>query len=83
MRRDKKSNAVSESPFTPNVCETHMGEPAPDSEDERILLGQASAGDFAAFSKLVLKHQWSVRTFLLARLSWKHEAEDLAQETIR
>lgn len=54
--------------------------PDPD-DDEPIWLREASAGDLAAFSKLVLKHQWSVRAFLLARLSRKHEAEDLAQET--
>jgi RNA polymerase sigma-70 factor (ECF subfamily) len=58
-----------------------MVDPAPDSEDERNWLRQASAGELAAFSKLVLKHQWAVRAFLLARLSRKHEAEDLAQET--
>ncbi len=58
-----------------------MVDPLPDSEDERNWLREASEGDLAAFSKLVLKHQWAVRAFLLARLSRKHEAEDLAQET--
>ena len=60
-----------------------MGNPPTDSEedDERDWLRAACAGELAAFSKLVLKHQWTVRAFLLARLSRKHEAEDLAQET--
>lgn len=58
-----------------------MADPAPDSEDERNWLREAKAGELAAFSKLVVKHQWAVRAFLLARLSRKHEAEDLAQET--
>ena len=58
-----------------------MGDPEIAPEDERNWLLEASAGDLAAFSKLVLKHQWAVRAFLLARLSRKHEAEDLAQET--
>jgi RNA polymerase sigma-70 factor, ECF subfamily len=53
----------------------------PNDEEESLWLLEAKAGDLAAFSKLVLKHQWSVRAFLLARLSRKHEAEDLAQET--
>jgi RNA polymerase sigma-70 factor, ECF subfamily len=46
-----------------------------------MCLVAACGGDLAAFSRLVLKHQWAVRAFLLARLSRKHEAEDLAQET--
>lgn len=59
-----------------------MVDPSPHpEEDERKWLREAHAGDLAAFSKLVLRHQWSVRAFLLARLSRKHEAEDLAQET--
>lgn len=58
-----------------------MGGSAPNSEDERTWLCEAKEGNLTAFSKLVLKHQWSVRAFLLARLSRKHEAEDLAQET--
>ena len=82
MRRDKEvERRVSESPPLHNVRETSMEDPTPNPEDERNWLGLASAGDLAAFSKLVLKHQWAVRAFLLARLSRKHEAEDLAQET--
>lgn len=44
-------------------------------------IARAREGDAAAFSELVLRHQWAVRAFLLARLSRKDEAEDLAQET--
>jgi RNA polymerase sigma-70 factor (ECF subfamily) len=58
-----------------------MIEPTADSGDERDWLREAAAGDLAAFSRLVVRHQWAVRAFLLARLSRKHEAEDLAQET--
>lgn len=58
-----------------------MGESTTDPEEERNWLREAREGDLSAFSKLVLRHQWSVRAFLLARLSRKHEAEDLAQET--
>mgnify|MGYP002655136048 CR=1 FL=1 len=58
-----------------------MVNPAPDPENESKWLREAAAGDLAAFSKLVLHHQWAVRAYLLARLSRKHEAEDLAQET--
>jgi RNA polymerase sigma-70 factor, ECF subfamily len=72
---------VSKRPLSDNLRGTIMGEPTTDSDDERNWLRQAREGDLAAFSKLVLKHQWSVRAFLLARLSRKHEAEDLAQET--
>lgn len=53
----------------------------PASDDDQVCLMAACGGDLAAFSRLVLKHQWAVRAFLLARLSRKHEAEDLAQET--
>ncbi len=53
----------------------------PMTDDDRDGLLAAREGDLAAFSRLVLKHQWGVRAFLLARLSRKHEAEDLAQET--
>jgi len=49
-------------------------------EDARWI-ARAREGDAAAFSELVLRHQWAVRAFLLARLSRKDEAEDLAQET--
>lgn len=58
-----------------------MGGHATNPEDDDAWLRKARSGDLAAFSQLVLKHQWSVRAFLLARLSRKHEAEDLAQET--
>jgi RNA polymerase sigma-70 factor (ECF subfamily) len=58
-----------------------MDEVPPTSDDERLCLVAACGGDLGAFSRLVLKHQWAVRAFLLARLSRKHEAEDLAQET--
>lgn len=58
-----------------------MFDPANESDEEPLWLKRAAEGDLAAFSKLVLKHQWAVRAFLLARLSRKHEAEDLAQET--
>lgn len=44
-------------------------------------IARAREGDAAAFSELVLRHQWAVRAFLLVRLSRKDEAEDLAQET--
>lgn len=58
-----------------------MDKVPPTSEDDRECLVAACGGDLAAFSRLVLKHQWAVRAFLLARLSRKHEAEDLSQET--
>lgn len=58
-----------------------MEEMPPIMDDESLWLRAASNGDLSAFSRLVLKHQWAVRAFLLARLSRKHEAEDLAQET--
>jgi RNA polymerase sigma-70 factor (ECF subfamily) len=57
-----------------------MGEPEPVNDDLEWIRA-ARDGDLAAFSKLVLRHQLAVRAFLLARLSRKHEAEDLAQET--
>lgn len=50
-------------------------------EDELKWIGAACAGDLAAFSQLVLRHQTAVRAFLITRLQRKHEAEDLAQET--
>jgi RNA polymerase sigma-70 factor (ECF subfamily) len=53
----------------------------PPNDEESDWLKKAGEGDLAAFSKLILKHQWAVRAFLLVRLSRKHEAEDLAQET--
>lgn len=62
--------------YQPNPMDTRSND-----EEEPVWLRQAAAGDLAAFSKLILKHQWSVRAFLLVRLSRKHEAEDLAQET--
>lgn len=49
--------------------------------DELQWIARAREGDAAAFSELVLRHQWAVRAFLLVRLSRKDEAEDLAQET--
>lgn len=52
-----------------------------DNDPEAAWLKAAGEGDLAAFSQLILKHQWSVRAFLLVRLNRKHEAEDLAQET--
>lgn len=58
-----------------------MDLPMTDDEDESTWLRAAGAGDLAAFSNLILRHQWTVRAFLLVRLSRKHEAEDLAQET--
>ena len=58
-----------------------MAKPQPESDDEDRWLRAACDGDLAAFSRLVLQHQWAVRAFLLTRLSRKHEAEDLAQET--
>lgn len=58
-----------------------MDDTPPTTDDDHLCLVAACGGDLAAFSRLVLKHQWAVRAFLLARLSRKHEAEDLAQET--
>lgn len=58
-----------------------MDEIPPTTDDDRECLVAACDGDLAAFSRLVLKHQWAVRAFLLSRLSRKHEAEDLSQET--
>jgi RNA polymerase sigma-70 factor (ECF subfamily) len=58
-----------------------MDEILPTTDEDRVCLVAACGGDLAAFSRLVLKYQWAVRAFLLARLSRKHEAEDLAQET--
>lgn len=52
-----------------------------DSDDELAWLREARNGDLAAFSRLVVRHQGAVRAFLHVRLSRKHEAEDLAQET--
>lgn len=57
-----------------------MGEPEPVNDDLEWIHA-ALDGDLAAFSQLVLRHQLAVSAFLLARLSRKHEAEDLAQET--
>jgi len=47
-------------------------------EEDRLLARRAAAGDVAAFTLLVQKHERQVRAFL-ARLAG-HEAEDLAQE---
>ena len=58
-----------------------MAEPQPVTDDDLEWIRDAREGDLAAFSRLVLLHQTAVRAFLLARLSRKHEAEDLAQET--
>lgn len=49
--------------------------------DDSHWIALARKGDTAAFSELVMRHQWTVRAFLLTRLSRKEEAEDLAQET--
>ena len=49
--------------------------------DDQHWIALARNGDTAAFSELVMRHQWTIRAFLLARLSRKDEAEDLAQET--
>lgn len=49
--------------------------------DDLHWIALARGGDSAAFSELVMRHQWTIRAFLLARLSRKEEAEDLAQET--
>lgn len=51
------------------------------NEDEPDWIRAACAGDLAAFSRLVLRHQIAVRAFFLARLHRKHEAEDLSQDT--
>jgi RNA polymerase sigma-70 factor (ECF subfamily) len=51
------------------------------TDDDLEWLREARDGDLAAFSRLVLRHQGAVRAFLHVRLSRKHEAEDLAQET--
>lgn len=53
----------------------------PASPDDTHWIALARQGDHHAFSELVLRHQSIVRAFLLSRLSRKHEAEDLAQET--
>jgi RNA polymerase sigma-70 factor (ECF subfamily) len=53
----------------------------PESLDDTHWIALARQGDHHAFSQLVLRHQALVRAFLLSRLSRKHEAEDLAQET--
>lgn len=59
-----------------------MAEPEDEPDDrDREWLEAARGGDLAAFSQLVIRHQRGVRAFLLARLSRKDEAEDLAQET--
>ena len=47
-------------------------------EEDRILAVRAAAGDAAAFTLLVRKHERQVRAFL-ARVAG-HDAEDLAQE---
>jgi RNA polymerase sigma-70 factor, ECF subfamily len=49
--------------------------------DDQYWIARARNGDTSAFSELVMRHQWTIRAFLLARLSRKEEAEDLAQET--
>jgi RNA polymerase sigma-70 factor (ECF subfamily) len=49
--------------------------------DDLPLITATLAGDTRAFSDLVLRHQWAVRAFLLARLAQRDAAEDLAQET--
>jgi|HubBroStandDraft_4_1064222.scaffolds.fasta_scaffold124488_3 RNA polymerase sigma-70 factor (ECF subfamily) len=43
-------------------------------------LSQAAAGDSAAFTALVCKHQRSVYSLALRMLSDRHDAEDLAQD---
>jgi hypothetical protein len=43
---------VSEIPPTDNFPKTPMVDPAPDSDDERNWLREASAGELVAFSKL-------------------------------
>lgn len=50
-------------------------------DQESGWIASAQGGDLAAFSKLVVIHQVAVRAFLVTRLSRKHEADDLAQET--
>ena len=52
---------------------------SPPAEDPHWI-ALARKGDTAAFSELVMRHQWAIRAFLLARLGRKEEAEDLAQE---
>lgn len=49
--------------------------------DDLHWITLARNGDTTAFSELVMRHQWTIRAFLLTRLSRKEEAEDLAQET--
>jgi len=49
--------------------------------DETELIAQAQKGDIDAFSELVRQYQGNVRACLAVRLSNRHEAEDLAQET--
>jgi RNA polymerase sigma-70 factor, ECF subfamily len=49
--------------------------------DEKNFIERAQAGDLDAFSELVKQYQGNVRACLAVRLSNRHEAEDLAQET--
>lgn len=52
-------------------------------DDETIhdeTIQKALAGDLVSFEELVRRHQGGIRGFLLARLSRREDAEDLAQE---
>jgi RNA polymerase sigma-70 factor (ECF subfamily) len=56
-------------------CVTATGSSAPDDS-----LSRAAAGESAAFTVLVRKHQRSVYSLALRMLSDRHSAEDLAQD---
>ncbi|MFL6844139.1 MAG: RNA polymerase sigma factor [Allosphingosinicella sp.] len=49
-------------------------------EGDNLLAGKAAAGDVAAFTELVRRHERRVRAFL-SRLARGEGADDLAQET--
>lgn len=50
------------------------------TDDDATLLAAVSAGSERAFNTLIDRHQQAVRAFL-RRLTWRDEAEDIAQET--
>src|SRR4051812_25694490 len=49
-------------------------------EGDNLLAGRAAAGDVAAFTELVRRHERRIRAFL-SRLTRGEGADDLAQET--
>ena len=51
------------------------------AEEDRSLVAQAKAGDFAAFEALVTKHERRLYNLALRILKRGHDAEDVVQQT--